>query len=279
MALIHKIFRIDPIVTEILKAGILTYRKHIKAYIVLNIVYIVLFAFIMGMTSSIESNLNFFSKVFDYANSFQRYTQTLFFYGVLGLIVTVITYYLTFGETLRRGELGIEIQAPWTSIEHFFIIVFYNFLFILYLIIWVIFFKILFTLLTFNRLQTFDANEYSFIFIGLIICIFLLISLFLFVVKYSYYVYMLDELKVPTEAIDPIILFYGISFGFLVLCLEIFNFFFPSLFFSNISIIITYLTPGTVLLPILGYSMAHLKVAQTLLGYEPLFINEEASPI
>jgi hypothetical protein len=86
---------------------------------------------------------------------------------------------------------------------------------------------------------------------------------------------MLDEFKVPTQALDPIILIFGILFGIMILFLDIINFFIPNLIIKNISIIITYLTPGTLIMPIIGYSMAHLKVASTILGFEPLMLNDE----
>ena len=85
----------------------------------------------------------------------------------------------------------------------------------------------------------------------------------------SYFIYMLDELKVPTQALDPIIFLFGLGFGCLIVILDFLNLFFPGL--QNVSTIITFLTPGTIIMPILGYSMAHLKVASTLLGFEPLF--------
>ena len=278
MSFIHKFLKIDPIVTEILKAGIITYKKHYKAYLLLNIVYIIIFAFIMGLTSSLEAQLYFFTKVFDYVNSFQIYTQTLFFYGFLGLLITVITYYITFRKTLSSGELGLEIDAQWKTLTHFVIIFGYNFIVILYLIIWVLFCEIIFSLFTLNRFQIITQSDYAFIFISLMVCIFLVIVLFLFVVKTTYYIYMLDESKVPTQALDPIIFSLGAFYGILVLILEIINFYFPIALLANISTIITYLSPGTILMPVLGYSMAHLKVAQTILGFEPLFVKEDASP-
>ena len=232
----------------------------------------------MGLTSNLEAQLYFLTKVFDYVNSFQYYTQTLFFYGFLGLLITVITYYITFRKTLSSGELGLEIDAPWKTLTHFAIIFGYNFIVILYLIIWVLFCEIIFSLFTLNRFQIMTQSDYAFIFISLIVCIFLLFVLFLFVVKTTYYIYILDESKVPTQALDPIILFLGGFYGILVLILELLNYFYPIVLLVNISTIITYLSPGTILMPVLGYSMAHLKVAQTILGFEPLFIKEDVSP-
>ena len=120
------IFRFDPIVGELLKAGLTTYKKHFKVYIPLNLISLCIFALILGLPNSIHSNMNLYISVTNLFNSYQEYTQTVLFYGILGVTVTIITYYLTFTGTLRSGELGLEINTPWTANSQFFIILLYD---------------------------------------------------------------------------------------------------------------------------------------------------------
>jgi hypothetical protein len=277
MTSIPSFLKIDPIVAELLRAGFGTYKKHYKAYIILNISFTALFFLILGFPNIDNSNTDIMLSLFKFFESLESFTQTILFYSFIGLIVTIFTYYFTFRETLRSGELGLEIQTPWTTLNQFGIIIGYNLIVLIYLLIWVGFFRALFLILSFNYqgiLGMFNTS-YSYLFLALIFLILLIIAFFLFVVKMTYFIYMLDEFKVPTQALDPIILIFGILFGIMILFLDIINFFIPNLIIKNISIIITYLTPGTLIMPIIGYSMAHLKVASTILGFEPLMLNDE----
>ena len=267
MTSITSLLKIDPIVTELLKAGLTTYKKHFKAYIVLNIISITFFALVLGIPTSINTHMDFYISLTKLFKSYQSYTQTVLFYGIIGLIITIITYYLTFRETLSSGELGLEIHTPWTPYTQFFVILFYDLIIFMYLLIWVSFFRSIFAIVTFDSFKFVSDVEFSFTvqFLLLFFIVFLLIAFFLFAVKMSYYIYMLDEFKVPTQALDPIILLFGFLFGILIVILDVVDIFFP--FLQNISIIITYLTPGTIIMPILGYS---------ILGFEPLFEGEES---
>lgn len=273
MPRIPSFFKIDPIVGEILKAGFLTYKKHYKSYIVLNSIAILVFALVLGFGPSINTQMDLFISLTQLFKSYEIYTQTVLFYGFIGLVITIITYYLTFRSTLRSGELGIEIDTPWHTIPQFIIILFYDLVVFMYLLIWVSFCRIFVAIVTFGSFSVNASYGYNFQFLLFFFLIFLVIVFFLFVVKLSYFIYMLDEFKVPTQALDPIIFLFGFLFGILIIGLDFVDIFFPAM--QKISIIITYLTPGTIIMPILGYSMAHLKVASTILGFEPLFEKEE----
>ena len=155
------LFKIDPIVSELLKAGITTYKKHFKAYIMLNVISISIFAIILGYLNSVHTKMDVFIFFSHLVQSYQEYTQTMLFYTFIGLVVTIFTYYLTFRGTLSKGELGLEINTPWTIYNQFFIILLYDLIVFLYLLSWVFFFRQLITILLFNRygfVSNFDLN-------------------------------------------------------------------------------------------------------------------------
>lgn len=268
--------KIDPIFSELLRAGMTTYKTHFKVYLLVNVSFIALFLLILGIPSSLESNMRILDKIFAFFNSYQYFTQTIFFYGVIGLVITIITYYLTFNQTLNSGELGLEIKTKKTSVQQFLKILLFNLTVLTYFLIWVVFYRIIFDLLTFSTIINYPQQlqfDYSLIFFSLLFIVFSIVVFFLFVVKLAYYIYLLDEFKVPNEAMDPLIFSFGCFFGLLILILDMITIVFPS--FWKIAVIITYLTPGTILMPILGYSMAHLKVASTVLGFEYLIRYED----
>lgn len=275
MNLIRKLVQFDPIVSELLKAGFNTYKKHIKAYLLINVFFITFFVIIFGLPTTGIPDMQLLNNFILLIDSYQAYTQTIFFYGVIGLFITIVTYYITFNQTLSSGELGLEIDTPWTKITQFAVILLYNMVVLAYLLIWAMFFKILFALVTFNSMKnTIIESNYTIIFFEFFAIIIILIIFFLFVVKFTYFIYILDELKVPTQALDPIIFIYGLLFGILILILDLITLVMPN--FIEIAVIITYLTPGSIIMPILGYSMAHLKVASTVLGFEPLMVHDDA---
>ena len=268
--------RIDPMVTELLKAGLTTYRKHFKEYIVLSASFIGFFAVILEIPDSMGLNMYYYGTLNEFFRTYQNYTQTLLFYLFIGLIITTITYFLTFREPLRSGELGLRIGSPWTIYNQLCLTILYNALVLLYLLTWVYLSRSFFYVITFNRYNLVPASNISYFeqihFLVLIISLNLV--LFLVVIKSSYHIYMIDETNIPLPALRSLIILLGFLFGLLVFSLDLVNFFYPST--EKIAIIITFLSPGILLLPVLGYSMAHLKVVLTALNFEYLFRSEES---
>lgn len=266
--------KIDPIVAELLKAGICTYKKHFKIYFFVNLLFIILFLLILGIQPSWNMNLKMLDQLYLFFNSFHNYTQTIYFYGIIGLLITILTYYLTFNQTLSSGELGLEIPTRKISIYQFSEILIFNLLVLTYFLTWVFFYRLVVDALILSLLKKYPLEfptDYLPILGALFLDILLLGLLFLCVVKLAYYTYMLDKFNVPKQALVPIIFFFGSFFGLLILILDIVTLSFPS--FWVIAVIITYLTPGTVLMPILGYLMAHLKVASTALSIKQFLIS------
>ena len=266
---------INPVVSEVLKAGLLSYKKHYKEYIILSASFIAFFAIILEIPDSWGLNTHYYITVKEFFRTYLFYTQTLLFYLFIGLIITIITYFMTFRETLSSGELGLKIPSPWTAYNQLCLTIFYNALVLLYLLTWVFLFRSFFYLIAFNRnnlVPTSIVNYFEQIH-SLILIISFNLVLFPTVLKSSYHIYMIDESNEPIPIVTPLIILLGFLFGLLVFTLDLVNLFYPST--EKIAIIITFLAPGILLLPVLGYSMAHLKVALTALNLEHLFRAEE----
>lgn len=265
--------KIDPIVFDLLKAGLDTYLNHVKIYILVIVSFFGIFGILNGLF--LDLNLISFENFNTISNSLSFIPLNVQF-AILALLTTIVTYYIAFRNTLKTGELGMEFNMQYDKRGQLLHTILYNTIALSYFLLWSAFFKTFFILIPAmsGNYNSYNERITSFI-IGIIVIAFLIFVFFLFAVKYSYTIFLLEEEKVPLQAMDPLLILIGLFFGILISSLDFVSYFLNITIFTQIVEIVTYLTPGVILMPIFGFAMAHLKVASTIIGYENIFIPDK----
>ena len=260
----RKIFRIDPIVWALLSGGVRSYSKHFPVFIGLILLYTILLSSVAGVFSLLNQKIEILFPGFAPLQIIVGGGLNFLLVGLVAMIGQDFAY----KRTLESGELGVKFIFQGASWRIYSYVLGMVILFVTYFIMWAAIFHVPMLLdeeVWTHSVRLYPSGSphilYRFVLMLILLVIMLIIQIIVFfsTVKAIYFVFQLSKYSVPSEAIDGILIVVGLLYGLLVLLLRIL-----SIFGHELVTLIIFLVPGTLLVPIIAYSMAHLKTASTI---------------
>ncbi|OLS24734.1 MAG: hypothetical protein HeimC3_18450 [Candidatus Heimdallarchaeota archaeon LC_3] len=260
----RKLFKIDPIVWALLSGGIRSYSKHFPTYFGLIILYIILLSSIAGAFSLLDQKIEILFPGFA---PLQIIVGGGLNFLLVGLVATLGQDF-AYKKTLESGELGVQFKFQGATWRMYSYVMGMIALFITYFILWAAFFHVPMLLneeVWINNVGFYPSGPphliYRFVLMVILLAILLMFQIIFFfsTVRGMYFVFQLDRNTVPTEAVDGMLIIIGLLYGMLVMIFRIFP-----VFGHELVTLIIFIVPGTVLVPILSYAMAHLKTASII---------------
>lgn len=265
--------RFDPIVRELLLAGLKTYSQHFQIYLLLILSYLIVFSTFAGVFTLLgQTRL----LVLTLGNPLEILVgATLNFF--IAWAVTTSAHYLSYRQTLSTGALGLAFKLPNSPVDVLKTIGFSMFI-LLYFVLFGALFRVgsLLSPHSWSTATEFIARLTAFVFSTTIVLLFLAFFFFL-AVRFSYDLYHLEQSTVPMMAIDGVLFVLGLCYALLLLSLNIVPVLTGNQMAEELVAVVSFILPGTLIMPIYAYAMAHLKVASSLLEFEGLPLPEGAS--